>query len=175
MPRLPRRPVTIALVALLVLTLSVATAVAQRIGYRGGALRQARVISATDPTTTTGTTFVALPGAGAALRIGANAPHQHVLVTFSGESTCATSGPSAESCRIRVLVDGREADPVVAHEVAFDDATTTHAAESHAVQRVYGPLGPGRHTIHVQYATSSADTTFTLDDWTLSVLSVVAK
>ena len=172
---MPRRPVTIALAALLVLSLSVASAVAQQIGYRGGALRQMRVVTSTAAATTTATTFAPLNGARVSLPVWTSAPQQHVLVTFSGESTCATSGPSAGSCRIRVMVDGRETDPVVAHQVAFDDATTTYAAESHAVQRVYGPLGPGRHTIQVQYATSSADTTFTLDDWTLSVLSVAAK
>ena len=175
MSSLSRRPATVALAAIVLLALSVTAAVAQQLGYRGGPLRWTHVVTSTDAASTTSSTFTPVPGGRVAFGVGERAPHQHVLVTFSGESTCATTGPAARTCRIRVMVDGREADPVAAHELAFDDATSIHAPESHAIQRVYGPIGAGRHEVRVEFATSAGDTTFTLDDWTLSLLSVEAR
>lgn len=121
--------------------------------------------------TTRPRTFVDLPGARAALTLPADVDRMLLLVRFSAESSCS-AGAGAEYCPVRVVVDGMEAQPAAGLDFAFDStdagSETASSWESHAMERTT-TVGPGAHTVHVQWAVTSAATTFRLDDWVLAV------
>lgn len=101
-------------------------------------------------------TTVSVPDSGSAT----------LLARFTAESACYGA---AGYCRVRLLVDGAEAEPAVGADFAFDSSdnnTETSASwESHSVERV-STVGPGNHTVTVQVLTS-AGLNLRLDDWTV--------
>ena len=121
--------------------------------------------------TTAPRTFVDLPGARTALTLPPDVDRMLLLVRFSAESACS-GGAGAQYCPVRVIVDGMEALPAAGLDFAFDgtDSGTETASswESHAMERTI-TVGPGAHTVQVQWAVTSAATTFRLDDWLLAV------
>lgn len=121
--------------------------------------------------TTAPLTFVNLPGASATLNLPTDANRTRLLVGFSAESAC-WGGSGAAYCPVRVVVDGMETLPAAGIDFAFDAADsgteTANSWESHAMERTL-TVGPGAHTVQVQWAVTSAATTFRLDDWMLAV------
>jgi len=69
------------------------------------------------------------------------------------------------------LIGGSEGKPASGLDFAFDSVgtgPTDDSLESHSMDRSR-VLGAGTWTVRVQYAVSTAATTFRLDDWSLTV------
>jgi hypothetical protein len=115
--------------------------------------------------------FVDLPGASATLDLPADVDRMLLVLRFSAESSCS-GGAGSDYCPVRITVDGMEALPAAGVDFAFDgtDSGTATASswESHAMERTL-TVGPGTHTVRIQWAVTSPATTFRLDDWTLAV------
>jgi K+-transporting ATPase A subunit len=97
-------------------------------------------------------TWQDLPGATVTVTVPANTQAMVVARFSSQGSTC-----SRGTCLMRILVDGTEAAPALGN-----NSTWTGYME-----RVLGPLGPGAHTVKVQYGNKSGVTT-RLNGWVLS-------
>lgn len=93
---------------------------------------------------------------------------QLLLVTLSAESSCAGGRPE-DYCSLRIVVGGDEAQPRVGQDFAFDSVGSSPAPESHEFQRSIGPLSPGIHRLHLQGATTTSETAFSLTDWHLTI------
>jgi hypothetical protein len=125
---------------------------------------------------TTDDTWGNLPGASVNIKIP-KGEKAILLATFSGESICS-GGAVADECDVRVMFGSKEGKPGPAspnNGAAFDSVGTSGAdyREMHAIQRSIGPLGPGTYTVKVQWETCCG-TTFTLNDWHLTVQSFKA-
>ncbi|MEX1102351.1 MAG: hypothetical protein WD739_10790 [Actinomycetota bacterium] len=94
-----------------------------------------------------------------------------ILARFTAESSCRRlPGGTLQYCRVRVLIDGVEAEPSTSEDFAFDTAMNEQFEyESLSVERSLGGLAPGVHRVKVQASVSGPDTLFTLDDWHLTV------
>ena len=129
------------------------------------------VTAGPNATTTTSASYVDVPNASASVTVPAGGAAT-LLLTFTGESAC--SGGDG-FCRVRILVDGNEAEPAVNTDFAFDSSdgnTETSASyESHAVQRSVAGVAAGAHTVTVKYSVFGTPT-LRLDDWSLSVLAL---
>jgi len=113
------------------------------------------------------TAFQNLSGATAAITVPAGQV-QLVQAEFSADSTC--QGAFAENfCRVQILADGAEMNPIAAGDFAFDGVgTADDFYEAHAMQRSV-LLGPGKHTIRVQAAVTLSGMALFLDDWSLTI------
>lgn len=124
--------------------------------------------------TNTGAAMVALSGASATVTSAAN---DILLITFSGESVChnGTAGTNAW-CKLDILVDGVPATPD--SDFAFDSQDGAGSEEgsgsweAHSIQRTFGPVTAGNHTVTVEFGPGFNGADFSLDDWLLSVLSM---
>jgi hypothetical protein len=139
-------------------------------GVAGKEITAVKVRRGSDATSTTSTTPVNLPGAVVTINVPASR-RALLLVRFSAESECITTGTSQRWCNLKILVDGSEfAQPE--SDFAFDSASNgvedDGSWEAHSIDRSI-VVGSGTHTVQVQYRTTSADTTFRLDDWHLTV------
>jgi hypothetical protein len=122
--------------------------------------------------TTNSISFVDLPGASATISVPGPG-NGLVLARFSAESACyLTTGTAGNWCSVQILLDGIAMDPASGIDFAFDstDAGTETAAswESHSMDRSL-VVGPGNHTVVVQWAVTSGTATFRLDDWSLTI------
>ncbi len=121
---------------------------------------------------TLSTTWTNLPTASVSIRIPAG-QRAILLATFSGESICS-GGFVGDECDVRILFNGSQGQPGPAAPnsgAAFDsEGSGDDYREMHAMQRSKGPLGPGLYAVRVQVQTCCG-TTFTLDDWHLTVES----
>ena len=121
---------------------------------------------------TTNDTWTSVPGAVVSIRIPAG-QRAILLATFSGESLC-NGGFVGDECDVRILFNGSQGQPGPAAPnsgAAFDsEGSGDDYREMHAMQRSKGPFGPGLYTVRVQVDTCCG-TTFTLDDWHLTVES----
>src|SRR5215470_17167394 len=108
------------------------------------------------------TAFQNLSGATAAITVPAGQV-QLVQAEFSADSTC--QGAFAENfCKVQILADGAEMNPIAAGDFAFDGVgTADDFYEAHAMQRSV-LLGPGKHTIRVQAAVTLSGMALFLDD-----------
>jgi hypothetical protein len=158
------------------------TAAAVLTSDAGGA--QLRVDKRTNnvPSATRSTTFVDLPGANVVVRIP---PNQSRLydVPFFAESRCSWPGNGGH-CSVRVIATNLatggsvEFNPVTGLDYAFDADPTPGAvndnAEGHGMERSRrlpgGPNGAA-YRIRVQYAVTTPNIPFVLDDWHLAVLT----
>jgi len=117
------------------------------------------------------TSFVDLPGSSTAISVPGPG-NARILARFSAESACF--GGSGW-CSVRILVDGVEMAPVVGSDFAFDstNAGADGAAswESHSMDRS-GVVGPGNHTVVVQWAMVGTGISLRLDDWSLTIEQV---
>src|SRR4051794_37945195 len=99
----------------------------------------------------------------------------YIRARFSAESTChsgETNTPATCSIRLAVTPGSIFLDPNSGMDFAFDSDNGTSdpdETEAASMERVSGLLQPGTYTVKVQFAAQPAPTTFTLDDWTLSV------
>ena len=121
---------------------------------------------------TTSDSWTNLTGASVSIRIPAG-QRAILLATFSGESLC-NGGFVGDECDVRVLFNGSQGQPGPAAPnsgAAFDsEGSGDDYREMHSMQRSKGPFGPGLYTVRVQVETCCG-TTFTLDDWHLTVQS----
>jgi hypothetical protein len=129
---------------------------------------------------TLGTVFVPLPAFS----------HRFLVIRFSGESACYATTPNETNpqwCRVRVLVNGVETSPLETgvHTFAFDstDGGTTFGAphddvsegpsswESHSIDRTIcvqnSTDAPANAEVKLQWAVTSTNVEFWLDDWSL--------
>jgi hypothetical protein len=141
--------------------------------HTGKAVNQITVVTENNVSSTSSTSFADLPGASASIRVPAGKT-QLVQVRFSAESTCFGNIGLAW-CSIRILADGVEMLPNVGSDFAFDsdglDANglpLTDYFEGHSMDRTV-VLGPGTHTIELQWCVTNSGLSFQLDDWTLTV------
>ena len=129
-----------------------------------------RMVRGGTATTTSSVNFVDVPGAATTITIPAGT-RAVLRARFVAESSCAGG---AGYCRVRILINGVEAQPAVGTDFAFDSTNngneTSSSWESHAVERSSAIILPaGNYVVRVQQSTSSAGVTFRLDDWHLSV------
>jgi hypothetical protein len=141
-----------------------------------GAVKKVAVARGSDTATTTSDTWVNLPGAAVNIKVPSG-QKALLIATFSGESICS-GGVVADECDVRIMFGTKQGKPGPAAPnsgAAFDSVGTSGAdyREMHAIQRSLGPLGPGTYTVKVQWQTCCG-TTFTLDDWHLTVESFKA-
>jgi hypothetical protein len=160
-------------------TANVLAAGTARKSASGGGVVQTRLVSlpASNPAvSTSSSSYVNLPGAATTIPV-AKGSKALILIRFSGASSCDYGGSGIGlGCELQVLVDGKTADPNPAG--SFDTANTTAGVtdyyEQHATDRWFGPVGPGKHTIRVRWATTNGDSTFRFFGWTLVVQTIKA-
>lgn len=137
--------------------------------HTGKGVFKTTVVTETNAQSTSSTSYVNLPGASASITVPAGKIHL-VNVRFSAESYCFGSTSDAGNwCTARVLVDGTEMLPNASSDYAFNaNGTADDFWEGHAMERTL-VVGAGTHTITVQWAVTSANLFFRLDDWTMAV------
>lgn len=136
--------------------------------HTGKAVSKITVVTENTFSTTSSTAFGNLPGASVNIAVPAT-KFQLVQVRFSAESFCFGAGQSGEWCSIRILADGVEMLPNVGSNYAFDTSGDSNDDwEGNAMERTM-VLGPGHHTITVQFSVTDAAVSFGLDDWTMSI------
>ena len=163
-----------------VLTLVVGSAVASSGGaVVGGAVFKVAAQRGTSPSTTMSAAFVDVPEAVLSGTLPGGSSTL-LLIRFSAESTCTpppetTANPPV--CKARITVNGTEAEPASSADFAFDSIRgggLFPRPEARAMERSFGPVGPGTYVIKVQYAvqpevSGPSAISFTLDDWQLTV------
>jgi hypothetical protein len=138
-----------------------------------GAITNVGVARGTDSTTTSAPGWVDVPGAN--VEVDNSKGGALFLLRFSGESQCSDAAGSAAAgfCNLRIMVNGVEAAPVVGGQFAFDTnsaGTVTDNAEAHAIDRsIFVLASAPTAKVKVQYQTTNTNTSFTLDDWQLTV------
>ena len=133
----------------------------------GGAIAAVAVARGTNATTTSSGTYVGLPGARLTMR-----GRGLLLIRFTAESECSGGGVD-DYCSVEVLVDGVQAKPNSGLDYAFQ-TNNGGTWEGNAMDRSI-KVGPGLHTIQVEYATTNGGSTdFRLDDWSLTVERAIA-
>ena len=143
------------------------SAFAVRQTHTGRAVAAVTVVTESEITFIGSTSFQNLVGATATITVPTGQVRL-VEAAFNADSTC--QGAFAENfCRVQILADGAEMNPIAAGDFAFDGVgTADDFYEAHAMQRSI-LLGPGRHTIQVQAAVTLSGMSFFLDDWSLTV------
>jgi hypothetical protein len=142
----------------------------------GGSNSKIAIARGSNAASTTSDSWVNLPGAAVNIKVKSG-QRAILLATLSGESMCS-GGAVADECDVRIMFGTKQGKPGPAGPnagAAFDSVglSGNDYREMHSVQRSLGPLGPGTYTVKVQWQTCCG-TTFTLDDWTLTVQSFKA-
>lgn len=106
-----------------------------------------------------------LPGASATVTVPANAQQGTALVRFSAISKCV--GSDGDTCLIRVMVDGVQADPSFGESSPQDSPVfdgvmpfayggqNHYVAQAQTIERSLAGLPPGQHVVVVQYRTQN--------------------
>jgi hypothetical protein len=135
----------------------------------------------TQPSTTSSTTFVDLPGANALVGVPANQSRLYD-VPFFAESRCAGPGGGGW-CSVRIIATNTatgasvELNPQSGIDYAFDSdmaGATDDLYEGHGMERsirLPGGANGAQYRIRVQYAVTNATIGFRLDDWHLAVIT----
>jgi hypothetical protein len=167
-----KRRLQVALAVLIVGVLAVAVGIALAVTTKsgGGTITAVKVTRQTSSATTTSTTFVNLPSASATMSVPSG--HQAlILARFSGESEC-DGGSFGNWCSVQILVNGVQANPQSGSDFAFDSdagvASGYPVWQGNSMDRSI-VVGPGSHTVVVQWRVVGSGTTFRLDDWSLTV------
>jgi hypothetical protein len=134
-----------------------------------------KVLNETLHRTTNATNWVDLPGAATTVLIHAN--HRDLfIVRFFGESACF-GGVGNQFCKVRIMIDGVEANPAIGAEFAFDStdngAESNYSWEAHAMERsrcVVAGADNRLVPVKVQWAVSDPATTHREDDWHLTIV-----
>jgi hypothetical protein len=153
--------------ALLFSTAMASSAFAVRQVHSGKAAAAVTVVTESEISFIGSTSFQNLPGATATITVPAGQV-QLLQAEFSADSTC--QGSFAENfCRLQILADGTEMNPVAAGDFAYDGVgNADDFYEAHSFQRSL-VLGPGKHTIQVQASVTLAGMAFYMDDWSLTL------
>lgn len=131
--------------------------------HNGGAVTKVYTLTSIDYASTSSVTPIDVAGMSTKVHVPSS-QKALLVITFSSESLCV--GPSTTNCVVSATVDGVPASP--SGGVYFDSASHSEP-ESRSMQWIAGPIGPGDHTVKIQYNTG-ASTTFTLGYKTLTVL-----
>lgn len=161
------RRLAVATVALCLLVLPLATAaLADRGQARGFSINRHAVVHNENGATTAETTYQQIDGMYANITVPRRS---YILITFSGESKCVDTAPTSfNSCKINILVNGASSQPVSepggdAMSFSFDyGSSSLDQWEAQSMQRVYGPVEEGTHTVNVMFRVSHTDTQFTI-------------
>jgi hypothetical protein len=140
----------------------------------GGFIERVVIARETSASTTTSTSFVAVPGASVGVFVPSGTTRL-IMARYSAESAC--SGGTGY-CSVRIVARNNstgaitELQPAVGIDFAFDSTDagreTGSSWESHSMDRSQR-LGAGSYTISAQRAVTSSATTLRLDDWSLTV------
>lgn len=135
--------------------------------HTGKAVAAVTIVTESEISFIGSTSFQNLSGATATITVPAGQV-QLVDAEFDADSTC--QGAFAENfCRVQILADGAEMNPVAGGDFAFDGVgNADDFYEAHAMHRSI-LLGSGTHTIKVQASVTLAGMAFYLDDWSFIV------
>jgi hypothetical protein len=143
---------------------------------QGNTLTQVKVVRDGNPTATTSTSFVDVPGATTTISVPAGTKAL-ILARFSATSTCV--GPAQDSaCFLRIMIykvgtTPTEAFPNGVNISTFDSEVAPNVnavrKQAHMIERSRGGLTAGDYVVDVQDAVPGADTTLALVNWNLTV------
>src|SRR4051794_19657169 len=159
----------IAAVVLTTAGVAVAATGTWTVNSAGAAYQQLRVQNSNAAFSTASTTYVDLPGSAVTMNTDTGEA-DFVIARFTAESSCTGS---SGGCQLRIMSGNTELTPVSGADFAFDTASTD-GAEGHAAERS-GLIGNANgcsgltNSIRVQVRSTSASTTFQLDDWHFTV------
>jgi len=175
----PRAALAVATVAVLCAASAAVASVLSASSASGGQITFVNVTRQDLAATTSSTTYVKVPGSGT--RVTVTDGSDLILARFSAESACYHATPSTIGnwCSVRlVLYDQATGLPVAelfpqsGVDFAFDstDAGTEGSAswESHSMDRSIR-VGNGAYNVKVEWAVTSSNVVFRLDDWSLTV------
>jgi hypothetical protein len=129
-----------------------------------GPLQTSIVTTHNGPRTMNATAFQSLPGAVGRFTVPAG-QSRCVKLLFTAETACGlTGGP--DFCYVQAVIDGNPMNPDGTGFQAIDSEKGT--ARGHAYEWVKR-VGPGNHTIAVQWRVLAAGTPFYVDDSTFDV------
>jgi len=157
------------IVTLTLVSLTFATSAFSAVRQKAKAVAAINVITETSGSTTMSDSYTDVPGALLTFSVPAG-KKQLVQLRFSAESYCfGFSGDAYSWCSMRALVDGNEMLPNSGIDFAFDaNGQTDDAWEGNSMERTL-IVGPGTHTVRLQYAVTNTNVAFTVDDWTLTI------
>ena len=156
--------------SLLLTALGLVTPALAAVTQTGKAVNQVTVVTESEISNTSSTTFSDLPGASVTIKVPAG-KFQLVQARFSAESICF-GNVGFSWCSIRILADGNEMLPTNGINFAFDSTATNAQPDAFfkglSMDRTL-VLGPGTHTISAQWAVRNSGLSFQLSDWTFTV------
>lgn len=126
-----------------------------------GELVGSTVITQNDPLTTNEVAFHRLPGSARQFTVPPG-EQRCVKLLFTAESACGPTG-APDFCYVEAQIDGQPMDPDGTGFQALDSEDAT--ASAHAYEWVK-EVGPGPHTIDIDWRVLAAGTQFYVDDWT---------
>jgi hypothetical protein len=137
----------------------------------GGSVTAVRAaVTSNDAFSTYSTTFIAVPGSAVTVSVP-NGQKAILVITFSTEEGCPTTGSSSDNCIVAAYLDGhRTAQDEIAFDYGHNPATPL---ETRSFQWVTAPLDPGTHTITMA-ARVDGLATFNLGNRTLTAMRVKA-
>ena len=158
----------VAVVVIFAILLMGQSTFAQFTSCNGGANVGVRVMISNVPSTTTASTFGALPGASVSFKVPAGATRRFV-VTFSGETRLIKNTTANNWIELQVMDNGNLMQPQdITSPLAF---ASGNVYESHAATfctTVTNTTGVAEtHTISVLWRVAGSGLTGWLDDWTL--------
>lgn len=172
---LTRRPLTIAVTAIVAAGAFAATAAAVLTPSNGTTQTQMSNVASTDASTTSSTTWVPLPGSDVPMTLSSSGL---INARFTAESQC--NGVGSGWCSVRIVVYSAatgqftELNPASGTDFAFDSdeaGTADDMYEGHAMERSIR-LPAGAYRFRVEYAVvalSANPVTSRLDDWHFAV------
>jgi hypothetical protein len=173
--KLTRKPFTIAITAIVMAGALAATAAAIVTQSSGTTQIQMKNVGSTDPSSTSSTTWVPVPGSDIAMTLSTS---DLINARFTAESLCAGAGSGWCSARIVVYSDATgnftELNPASGTDFAFDSDAAGSADdlyESNAIERSLR-LPAGDYRFRVEYAVTvlTNDAVISrLDDWHFAV------
>ncbi len=138
---------------------------------QGGPIQSIKILRNDSSASTTSTTFLDVPGATTTLKVKQD--DTLVTVRYSAESQC-NGGGAGNWCSLRIVAerngDETELRPASGQDFAFDSVETggdgfwTSASMDRSIV-----LPKGKYKIKLQWSTTSASTTFRLDDSSLTI------
>ena len=156
--------------ALAVLLVHQAIAAGVRSSASGGTVEKVNVVRSSEIFNTSTKTFQTIPGATAQVTVP---PGEHALLVarFTTQQDCTVGdGSPTGSCMARLLANTSEMKPSSGGQV-IDSVSSGAAAgvKAGALDRSFGPVGPGTYTIKVQVRVTSSLMILEVTDWHLTV------
>jgi hypothetical protein len=145
------------------------------VGFRGGPVLSVRAVASDlqngGSVATRSRTFAHIPGVSGGGFVRVFIPRRSfLLIRFSSSAWCQSRALN-QYCSVIVLVNHKEAYPRAGANARFG-ASGGEGAESHAFDRLIGPLGRGLYTVMPMWSVSNRSTEFRMFTWTLAVENV---